>query len=98
MSARTIKVTFSDACTDVLVWLAAHDKYQWRSVEQIAEAVAPADATQSRRTTSNALGTLRECGLVRVQKIDADVTWQVTEEGREAVRAARMSGDPNDGS
>lgn len=84
----TIKVQFSDACTDVLVWLSELDEHQWRYVEQIADAVAPADVERPRLATSNALHTLRECGLVTFQKIDADVTWQITAEGRAIVAEA----------
>jgi DNA-binding PadR family transcriptional regulator len=90
---KTIKVTFSDACTDVLVYLADLPAGQLRTRYGITEATTPADAEDAPATTANALQTLRDAGLVEARRVEDWVMWQATDAGREAVAQARAAAE-----
>lgn len=85
---KTLRVTFSDACSDVLVWLAAQPLDTMWTVGGIADAVAPVDASDSRHTTANAMRTLLDCGLIEPRSVDGMVMWRATDAGRQAVAGA----------
>jgi len=59
--SRTINVTLSDACTDVLVYLAGRPpEVQGTTWHAIRDAVAPPDATEASTTTLNAIQARRD--------------------------------------
>ena len=82
------KVVFSDACSDVLAWLAAQQPDTWWTWHGIRDAVAPDDAVDAGQTVASALRTLRECALVQAAIMDGFPGWRITDAGREAVAAA----------
>lgn len=87
--SKTIKVAWSDACTDVLVHLAGKPEDCYSTWHGIRDAVAPTDAVDAGGTTWNALNALREAGLVACYTLgDLLQGWQITAEGRAAVREA----------
>ena len=77
---RTIKVTFSDACSDVLLFLAK--QAEARSPVDIARAVAPPAAVGPLTNVNNALRTLSECGLVEPWQQGPWRMWALSAEGR----------------
>jgi hypothetical protein len=82
---RSVRVHLADAPTDVLVWLAQRPGQPF-TVEEIAAAVAPADADLPLATAASALATLRAMAYV-LRRVE-DKRWEVTAEGRGAVVAA----------
>jgi hypothetical protein len=87
--AERIKVTFSDACTDVLVHLADQPADSWRTWHGIRDAIAPGDATDPNGTVLNAMQTLRDCGLIEGRSFDGFPGWRITDAGRKAVADAQ---------
>lgn len=86
----TVKVTLSDACTDVLVWLTEQPRKKWWTWHGITAAVVPPGTFGGRTTVSNALRTLREMGLVEAKFADASLLgWRATDSGRDAVADAQ---------
>lgn len=86
-----LTVRFSDACTDVLVHLVDKPEDHWPTPTGIAAEIAPPDADDALRTVCNALGTLRECGLVEGRVVDGWSVFRATDAGRKAVAEARAA-------
>lgn len=91
---QSVNVTFSDACTDVLVYLRSV-AYRGRTREEITSAVAPPWSVGAEATVTHSIGTLREVGLVVGSYPDPGekVRWSITHAGVEAVDAAREATD-----
>lgn len=90
----TVKVAFSDACSDVLVFLADSrnaDELAAYTVADLVQMVAPSDAENPHASVSCALGTLLACGLVRSARTTLGTFWQATAEGCAAVVVARSA-------
>lgn len=95
---ETLRVRFSDACTDVLVWLADQPASNWWTPHHIAESAAPSDADDAFRSCQGAIGTLFGCGLVEGCKVEGMPMFRATDEGRRAVAEARQNcASPTDG-
>lgn len=89
IDALTFHVRFSDACTDVLVFLAEKPIGVLYTIRRIAAAISPPYAYEPRQTVSSALLTLLECGLVEPGRFEGTDMWRATEAGRRAVVDAR---------
>jgi hypothetical protein len=86
---ETLHVKFSDACSDVLVWLADQPRDNWWTPGGVADAVAPKDAGDPLRATVGAMGTLHGCGLIEGKSFEGIAMWRATDAGIAAVAEAR---------
>ena len=84
----TVRVTLSDAATDVLMHLASLPGTAY-TTDEIALAVALTDVTTPRATTMHSLQLLRTMGYV--ERL-ADTRWIVTDDGGAAIPTCRCCG------
>ena len=90
-AAQTLRVRFSDACSDVLVWLVDQPADNFWTPHHIAESAAPDDADDAIRSCRGAISTLFGCGLVEGRNVEGIPMFRATDEGRRVVEEARAN-------